>query len=220
MLPSRLEDYLESLFELEIQGETPTVTLLARRLDVTKSAVTLMAKRLMEQGFLEHEHYGGLFLTGRGFAMGLRFYRRHENLSFLFSEMLGIPAKEAEEVACTMEHAMKEESENRLLAFADFFCNAMRGGEKWTSDLRKKLEEPKSLPQPLPLFNQNDKGLIVRITARNPLRERLLAQGFSPDQRVVVEEFLPEMKMKVTVGQVERVISRVEAAVVWARKES
>lgn len=219
VLPSRLEDYLESLFELEIQGETSTVTMLAKRLEVSKSAVTLMVKRLRELGLLEHEHYGRLFLTDKGLGMGLRFYRRHENLAFLFSEMLGIPRAEAEQVACTMEHVMQEESENRLLAFADFFCAAMRNGETWVSDLRKTLEESKSLPQPLPLLGRGEKGRIVRITACNPLRERLLAQGFCPEHPVFVEDFLKDRRMKVTVGGFERIIDRVEAAVVWVSKE-
>ncbi|MFP4483162.1 MAG: DtxR family transcriptional regulator [Thermovirgaceae bacterium] len=214
-VPERLEDYLEKIFEFEIQGIEPTITGLAKRLGITKGAATLSVKRMASLDLLTHEHYGQFRLTDKGYARGLQIYRRHEHLSFLFSEMLGIPRKEAEAVACSMEHVMREESEQRLLAFAEFYCTAHRNGEEWTRRLQNAMESHSCLPRPLPLLAPREKGRIVRITALNPLRGRMLTQGLMPDEVITFLQMTREGDAQILLGGKEIILKRGEAASLW-----
>lgn len=218
-IPERLEDYLEKLFEFEIRGVEPTITGLARELGITKGAATLSVKRMVTLELLTHEHYGQLHLTEKGYQRGLKIYRRHEHLSFLFSEMLGIPREEAESVACTMEHSMREESEHRLLAFAEFYCAARRSGEEWTERLQEALNSHYCLPRPLPLLAHRERGRIVRITALNPLRERLLHKGLKPDRGITFLQMTRDGEARLELEGEPLNLSRGEAATIWVCPE-
>ena len=61
--------------------------------------------------------------------------RRHEVLKDLFVRVLLVAEDEAEESACSMEHALPETILSRLiklLEFIELFCPL--GGEKWARD--------------------------------------------------------------------------------------
>ena len=103
---ARIEDYMEEIFALEIEGVAPTVTELATRTGVSKPTVVAAVRRLSEDGLVLHEHYGDLSLTDRGRELALAIYRRHEHLTFLFSEMFGIGKDRSEAIACAMEHEL------------------------------------------------------------------------------------------------------------------
>lgn len=65
---------------------------------------------------LEHEPYGAVRLTEAGREKALKIYRRHEIISSLFIEMLGMDKSQANNLACIMEHEMdKRRSKNFLL---------------------------------------------------------------------------------------------------------
>ncbi len=214
-VPERLEDYLEKIFEFEIEGIEPTITGLAGRLGITKGATTLSVKRMVSLGLLNHEHYGQLQLTEEGYKRGLEIYRRHKHLSFLFSEMLGIPRKEAEAVACAMEHSMREESEQRLLAFAEFYCTSRRNREEWTERLQQAIESHSCLPRPLPLLAPGEKARIIRITALNPVREKLLSEGLFPDNAITFLQMTREGIARLILGERQISVKRGEAASIW-----
>ena len=62
------EDYLEAILQLE--GETRSkgvrITDLANKLEVTKPSANKAMKSLQEEGYIEKENYGDIYLTESG----------------------------------------------------------------------------------------------------------------------------------------------------------
>ncbi|WP_448807968.1 metal-dependent transcriptional regulator [Aminobacterium mobile] len=219
ILSARIEDYLEAIFALEIHGQEATVTDLAERLKVTKGTVVSAIKKLVEAGFLDHEKYGAVALTENGRERALCVYRRHDHLNFLFSEILGIERSKAWALACIMEHEMDEQTDGRLLALTDFFCQAQREGAAWFNDLKAEMDDPSRLPCPLVMLRPGMKGTINRITADGPLRKRLLEMGLVPGSIITYIQTSPlgdpiEFEIRGT----RLALRRSEAATVWIRR--
>lgn len=215
---ARLEDYLEAVFSLEIAGEEPTVTGLAEHLDLTKGTVVTGVKKLVKNMMLEHEPYGTVRLTEAGRQKALTIFRRHENVSFLFCEILGLEREKAEDLACIMEHEMDERTEQKLCALGDFFCRSKMNGEEWITRLQKELKDEQKLPKPLAMGKKGEKSEVVRLSSKGPLRLRLLEMGLVPGTPVTVSGFAPlGDPLLLSVRGMELSLRKREAATIWVR---
>lgn len=113
---SRMEDYLEVIFELIEKKGYATTTDISLYLNVSAPSVTKMVKRLRDQGYLEYERYRGLRLTekGREVAEGIR--QRHGTI-IEFLMMLGIDENIANREAEGLEHHLEPSTLERLERF-------------------------------------------------------------------------------------------------------
>jgi DtxR family Mn-dependent transcriptional regulator len=213
---SRIEDYMETIFALEISGKEATVTDLANALGVAKATVVAAVRRLVAASMVTHERYGALRLTETGRERALRIYRRHEHLTFLFQDILGFERERAMAMACAMEHEMDETSEARILGFVDYLVRARRDGREWVQDLLSVMGDERKLPRPLSMIPKGEKGVVSRVTADGPLRLRLFEMGFVPGTVVVRRGEAPlEDPLTVDVRGSEVALRRIEAASVW-----
>jgi Mn-dependent DtxR family transcriptional regulator len=80
---SAMEDYLEMITRMSLEGETVRIKNLAARLHVTPSAASKMADNLRAQGYLRFERYGYIALTESGLTLGKYFIYRHGVVSEL-----------------------------------------------------------------------------------------------------------------------------------------
>ena len=69
-MTSAMEDYLEMITRLSVQGGSVRVSELSRMLHVKASSATKMVQQLVQEGFVLAERYGDIALTERGRAMG------------------------------------------------------------------------------------------------------------------------------------------------------
>jgi DtxR family Mn-dependent transcriptional regulator len=115
-----LEDYLEMVSFLADDGEV-RVTDIASRLKVSKPSVLTALKILEERGFLEHERYRTVTLTGQGKVRAQEIRERHELLTSFLRDILGVGPENAEQDACKMEHILSEET---LKKFKDLVWDA------------------------------------------------------------------------------------------------
>lgn len=76
-LSASVEDYLKAIYHLGAHGEPAGTNEIAGRLSVSAAAASAMVARLAAQGFVAHEKYRGVRLTGVGRAAALRTLRRH-----------------------------------------------------------------------------------------------------------------------------------------------
>lgn len=217
-LTARVEDYLESILEIEMTGEIATVTRIAKNLGVTKATVTAALNRLKLVQLLEHERYGDVLLTEEGRQKALTVYRRHEFLTDFFVRILGFSRDRAQKVSCVMEHEIDVNTERRLAAFTDAMTQAERNNEGWLRDLQTKLDSTTELPLPLCMTEENQSGTIARLTAQYELRKRLNSMGFIPGARV--ERIRKETGARgyiyrTIVDNAERSINIAEASAVW-----
>ncbi|MDO4785467.1 MAG: metal-dependent transcriptional regulator [Fretibacterium sp.] len=214
MITARIEDYLEELFLLESTGRTVTVTDLAERLKITKGTVTATVQKLVDQGFLNHERYGALHLTDSGRRKGLVVFRRHEGLRAFFHELLGLDREQSSEMACCMEHYIDTITEERLYALLEYFRRARAEREPWVDEAFVALEKPILLPLPLTLSQEGAKGQLIRLTADEPLRKRLMDSGFTSGTSVTLLQ-VKDGNYTVQVKRRSLDLPLNEAATVW-----
>ena len=221
---SRIEDYLEAILAMEIEKGKATVTELARRVSVSKATVVATCRKLVEADMLEHEQYGDLKLTEKGRIRALRIYRRHEHLTYLFAELLGIERSRAQEIACVMEHELDESAEHRLLGLVDYIARGRREKHPWVQELvasMEAMERKEELCVPLMLADPEETYRIVRITAEQDQRLLLAEQGLYPGSLVEYvrrNEGREPFSLDVVVHERPLSLDREQAVSVWVEE--
>ena len=123
-LTSANEDYLEAIVMLAGADRLPVRSVdLASRLGVSKPSVNKAIALLKEEGFVEQQPYGDIYLTDAGAAYGEAVFERHKTLTRFFTEVLGVKADIAENEACCIEHVISEDTFQR-----------------WTEHIRQSLD--------------------------------------------------------------------------------
>ncbi|MGQ9859066.1 MAG: metal-dependent transcriptional regulator [Thermodesulfobacteriota bacterium] len=119
VLTSSMEDYLEALLRLEKERGAVRVKELADHLGLTNASISTAVPKLGRLGLVTYERYGPIRLTPLGRRMARQVIRREEALAAFFQDILGIPAEQARQEACRVEHAISRESLRRLEAFLE-----------------------------------------------------------------------------------------------------
>jgi len=110
-----LEDYLETVSLLDDEGSV-RVTDIASRLGVSKPSVLAALRALEGQGFLRHERYRKVTLTGEGRERAERIRERHDMLAAFLRDVLGVSPEAADSDACKMEHCLSAETLEKMRA--------------------------------------------------------------------------------------------------------
>ena len=220
MITPRIEDYLEELFLLESTGRSVTVTDLSTRLKITKGTVTATIQKLVELELVEHERYGNLHLTEAGRLKGMTVFRRHEGFRAFFHELLGLDSDHSSEMACSMEHYVDNVTEERLYALLEYFRKARAEHQPWVDEIFLAIEKPILLvPVPLTLCEIGSDGAILRLTADEPLRQKLVKLGFTAGAEVKLIEH-KEDTYTCKIGKHVIDLPLNEAATIWIQQQS
>lgn len=123
-----MEDYLEAIRGLSADGGPVRVTDIADRLGIAKASVTQALGGLRQQGLVEQERYGQVFLTTTGLGYADRIVRRHETLRAFLIEVLGVPPERAEREACGLEHSIGPDTLTRLMSFLEQYSGESGNG--------------------------------------------------------------------------------------------
>ena len=114
------EDYLKTIVAI---GGSPSQFVrsveIARRMRVSKTAVSKAIAQLKKAGLVEQARYGQVLLTDEGFAYGQELCKRHLYLFTFLTEELGLANDAAKHDACRMEHAISDECFEKLMAYID-----------------------------------------------------------------------------------------------------
>ncbi|MDG6900855.1 MAG: MarR family transcriptional regulator [Nitrososphaerota archaeon] len=86
---SRLEDYLEAIYNLNEERGYVSAADISERLAVKPPTVSNMVKNLADKGYLQHRRYRGMRLTPEGERIARSVIKRHRVISRLIS-MLGV----------------------------------------------------------------------------------------------------------------------------------
>lgn len=116
-LPARMQDYLKATAMLCLAHGTATVTGIAADRGVRVPTASEAVAQLARRGLVVHENYGAVELTEAGWRMANELLDRHDLLVHLFSDILGLPADQAAQEACAVEHAMAGETLERVAEF-------------------------------------------------------------------------------------------------------
>jgi len=133
LLSESLEDYLETILELESDQKVARAKDIADRMGVQRGSVTGALKALVEKRLINYEPYSFITLTPTGKKIAREIKRRHGILEDFLVRVLGVDQTQAEETACRMEHAIDKESIDKLVQFIEFIDKCPRTGGDWVS---------------------------------------------------------------------------------------
>jgi DtxR family Mn-dependent transcriptional regulator len=110
-----VEDYLETIYELEESGIPPMRARLVERLGISAPTVSETVARLEREGLLELDEHKLLRLTERGRHAATGVMRRHRLAERLLVDILHVPWHQVHEEAHRLEHAISETLEPYLV---------------------------------------------------------------------------------------------------------
>lgn len=130
-LSESLEDYLEIILDLEQAQKVARAKDIAEKMGVQRGSVTSALKNLKEKKLINYEPYSFITLTPKGKKRAQEITHRHAVLKDFLLKILQIDETTAESTACRMEHAIDNQSLERLLSFFDFIYHCPRTGKDW-----------------------------------------------------------------------------------------
>jgi DtxR family Mn-dependent transcriptional regulator len=115
VLTASHEHYLRAIYEVRSAQGYARLTDVARSLDVAPSTLSVGLKPLEARGLLTHDDHRFLVLTAPGERVAREVHHRFAVMRHFLSDVLGVPARDAETEACRLEHDVTAETTERLL---------------------------------------------------------------------------------------------------------
>jgi Mn-dependent DtxR family transcriptional regulator len=116
---SRLEDYLEAIYNLNTEKGFVSAADISDKLGVKPPTVSSMIANLAKKGYLEHEKYRGMRLTASGEKVAKSVIKRHQVISELIT-MLGVDDQTAYVDTEGIEHHVHPTTLRRFERLADY----------------------------------------------------------------------------------------------------
>ncbi len=113
-LTPRIEEYLESILNMEFEGKKVVAARLADRLGLTPPTIAATLRRMKRDGLIEFGPQKTIGFTAKGRTMAVAMVRRHRLAERLLSDVLKVPWHELHEEACLMEHGISANVEEKL----------------------------------------------------------------------------------------------------------
>jgi DtxR family Mn-dependent transcriptional regulator len=108
------EEYLETIYNMTMEGEPVIGARLAEKFRVSRATVTETVKRLVADGYAVQLADKSIGLTPAGRQLTEQVLRRHRLAERLLFDLLGMDWISAHEQAHALEHAMTEEVAQRI----------------------------------------------------------------------------------------------------------
>lgn len=118
-LSESLEDYLETILQLERESRVARVSEIADQLNVSRPSVTGALKNLAARGLVSHEPYGHVTLTAEGSDIAREVEWRHVAIRDFLIGVLSVPEEKADVTACRLEHVLEPDVLARFVSYAE-----------------------------------------------------------------------------------------------------
>ena len=125
-LSESMENYLETILDLEKTNKVARAKDIAEQLELKPGTVSGALKVLKEKDLINYSPYSFITLTEEGKEIAELIHRRHKVLNDFLQNVLQIEADKADKTACRMEHAIDEETLQRLVAFIEYIHSCPR----------------------------------------------------------------------------------------------
>lgn len=113
---AKVEEYLETIYNMAMEGEVVIGARLAEKFQVAPPSVTEMLKRLVRDGYIEMDDRRQVTLTAQGQELAEAVLRRHRLTERFLVDMLGMEWHLVHEEACRLEHFISGAVEQRVVA--------------------------------------------------------------------------------------------------------
>ncbi len=132
-LTASQEDYLEAIYHISEKKMAARAKDISVYLDVRASSVTGALRTLGKLGLVNYAPYDLITLTKEGKVVAKEIVRCHRALERFLVNVLGVEAKEADEAACRMEHAVPKAIVDRLVQYAEYIEDCPSSAVTWES---------------------------------------------------------------------------------------
>lgn len=122
-LTASQEDYLEVILKLSSKQTVARVKDIAEQMQVNKSSVTAALKKLAVAKLINYEPYGFITLTQNGKNHAENIANKHKLFATFFIEILQCDPKEANKLACLMEHNASKHIVQQFQQYMEFIEN-------------------------------------------------------------------------------------------------
>ena len=119
MAQEQVEEYLETIYDLESRNGSAKTTAIAKCLKVAPASVTEALCSLSDKGLVAYEPYRGATLTEEGKKIADTIKRKHRLLEVFLTDVLHLNREKVHDEACRMEHTISEETEDALCRMLD-----------------------------------------------------------------------------------------------------
>ena len=126
MVSKALEEYLKTMYVLQIKNKEIRVTDIAKKLEITKPSVNRAIKNLKDINLVNYETYGEIKLTDNGKEEATNIIKKHNVLKAFLIQILNVNNETAEEEAKKMKHAISEDTINK---FSDYIKSIIKVDE-------------------------------------------------------------------------------------------
>ncbi len=113
---AKVEEYLETIYNMAMEGEVVIGARLAEKFRVAPPSVTEMLKRLVRDGYIAMDERRQVTLTAQGEELAEAVLRRHRLTERFLVDMLGMEWHQVHEEACRLEHFISGAVEQRVVA--------------------------------------------------------------------------------------------------------
>lgn len=111
-----IEEYLEAIYNMAMEGDVVIGARLAEKFRVAPPTVTETLKRMTRDGLVAMGARRQITLTPKGVEMAEAVLRRHRLTERFLVDMLGMPWHQVHEEACRLEHYISGAVEERVMA--------------------------------------------------------------------------------------------------------
>jgi len=192
MTSEQLEEYLESILDIEAKDGIAKTSAIAKCLKVAPASVTEALQVLSEKGLVHYEPYKGATLTDLGRGMARKVKRRHRLLEVFLTDVLHIKRENVHDEACKMEHTLSDETECALCKLLKAPARCPHGSlieacNRQVESCSACLEGTEALSPcsrgehliPVTTLSPGEKGTIAFIRGDNTVVQRLTDLGLT-----------------------------------------
>lgn len=137
-LTPSLEDYLETILQLERKNRVARVKDIASKLGVQMPSVSGALKTLKAKGMIEYEKNSFINLTEEGLSIAVKVYEKHKLLVSFFKNVLLMDEEKATEIGCKVEHVIDIDSALKLANIEKYLQPVVEDNAAWNDIISKK----------------------------------------------------------------------------------
>lgn len=223
MLPSLREDYLEAiLLYTSRHPAPPSCQDIASALHLPEPDVSAHLAELVAAGDLTISTTGAVVLSDTGRETGQRVIKKHETLQCFLTEILGMDSSFASTEACRIEHAVSDETIDRLGNYlrppgtqVGTLGNPSENAVYHSSCITNDPEE--GISRTLADCEEGDRVVVRAISGRS-CAKRLLDLGVVPGQQVSIKRKLSNRSLVVQVKACDVALSPEIASAIFVER--
>lgn len=115
------ENFIKSIYKIKVDEQSRvTTTRLAEMLNISKAAISDMARKLGDENYIIYEPYKEIELTAKGRSMALNVIRKHRLWESFLHEVFGLNTVEVHREAEELEHKTSDFLSNKIEEYLNF----------------------------------------------------------------------------------------------------